>query len=262
MSGLCVAPGPKSMEGLAWLARVGAAPPETLRLVVGWTERLAFDHIRRLVDAGYVRRVAMTRGQGSLVVMTSAGAAMVGYPASRALRSVAPTTWAHATGCAWTSAWLVLRLRDLRAQAPQVDPRAMEWWGERDVAADDFWRREVRFKDHRGIGRVTHRPDLGLRLGGLPIPVEVELQRKSRARLRGILGMYDELVSESESPFAGVIYVTGTPDIAEGIRRAAQDVGLGEPGLTFRAYSDVIAQTRAAGGRRAADDQPDPGDVA
>ena len=265
MSGLCVAPGPKSLEGLAWLARVGAAPPEALRLVVGWTERLARDHIRRLGDAGYVRRVAMTRGDGSLVLITAAGAVKAGYPASRAPRSIGPTTWLHATGCAWTSAWLVMRLRDLRQQAQGVAPEAMEWWGERDVAVDNFWRREVQFKDHRGTGRVTHRPDLGVRLGGLPMPVEVELQRKSRARLRGILGMYEELATSDQARFGGVIYVTGASDIADGVKRAARDVGLGERLLTLRSYTQVVEQTRAAAATRqpaAPSARPDLGDVA
>jgi len=218
---------------------------------MGWSEMRVYDHVKRLVDAGYVRRIPMTRGNGSLVVVTPAGAAMVGYPAGCAPRSVAPTTWAHATGCAWTSAWLVLRLRALRQQAPQIASEAMEWWGERDIAHDNFWRREVRFKDHRGTGRVTHRPDLGVRLGGLPVPVEVELQRKSRARMRGILGMYEELSSGEHARFGGVIYVTGSPDIADGVRRAAGDVGLGERILTLRSYTEVVERTRAEAGSQA-----------
>jgi hypothetical protein len=266
MSGLCVGPGPRSLEGLAWLARVGASPAEPLRLVVGWTKRLALDHVSRLERAGLVTRIAMRRGHGSLVVITSRGAIEVGYPAARAPRSVEPSNWAHASGCAWTAAWLVLRLRELRETAPEVPRGAMEWWGERDIFGDDFWRREVRHKDHqRGTVRATHRPDLGVRLGGLPLPVEVELQRKSRARLRGILSMYEELATADESRFAGVIYVTGTPDIADGVRRAAGDVGLSESVLTLRSYPDVVAQTRAAAAsnhKPAPQERPDLGDAA
>lgn len=243
-------PGERSLAGAAWLARVGASPLEPLQLVMGWSERVAYDHVRRLVAAGLAQRVAMRHGTGTLIVLTSAGAREVGYPAGRALRSIAPTTWAHTSGCAWTAAWLVLRLRDLRETAPHVAPEAMEWWGERDIFGDDFWRRDIRFKDQRGIARATHRPDLGVRLGGLPLPVEVELQRKSRARLRGILGMYEQLATSTEAArFGGVIYVTGTPDVADGIRRAAQDVGLGEPLLTLRSYPEIVEQTRVAGGQ-------------
>jgi hypothetical protein len=92
VSGVCVAPGPRSPEGLAWLARVSASPHEPLALVMGWSETLAYDHVRGLVKAGYVRRVPMTRGDGSLILISSAGAAKAGYPASRATRSIGPTT--------------------------------------------------------------------------------------------------------------------------------------------------------------------------
>ena len=250
---------------MAWLARVGASPVEPLGLVMGWNRILIYDHVRRLERAGLVTRIAMRRGHGSLVVITSRGAIEVGYPATRAPRSVEPTNWAHASGCAWTAAWLVHRLRALRQEAPAVAPEAMEWWGERDVFGDDFWRREVRHKEHqRGTLRVTHRPDLGVRLGGLPVPIEVELQRKSRARLRGILGMYKELATEEPVRFGGVIYVTGTPDIADGVRRAAHDVGLTDAVLTLRSYPDVVAQTTAAAtvNQPVAPERPDQGDAA
>jgi hypothetical protein len=211
MSGQCVAPGPRSLGALAWLARVGASPLGPLGLAMGWSEMLVYDHVRRLARAGYVRRVPMTRGDGSLILITATGAAKAGYPATERPRSIAPTTWEHATACAWTSAWLELRLRGLRREATGAAAGRLEWWGERDVAVDNFWRREVRFKDHRRTGRITHRPDLGVRLGGQPIPVEVELQRKSRARRRGILGMYEELATCDPPRFGGVFYVTGRP---------------------------------------------------
>jgi hypothetical protein len=37
----------------------------------------------------------MRRGQGSLIVLTRNGALEAGYPASRAPRTVTPTTWAR-----------------------------------------------------------------------------------------------------------------------------------------------------------------------
>jgi hypothetical protein len=58
--GVCVAPGPRSLEGLAWLARLAASPQEPLGLVMGWSEMLVYDHVRRLATARYVRRVPMT----------------------------------------------------------------------------------------------------------------------------------------------------------------------------------------------------------
>jgi hypothetical protein len=241
MSGACVGPGRRSLEALGWLARVGAAPQEPLRLVMGWSEMLVYDHVRRLVRAGLVRRVAMTRGQGSLLVITPAGAMIAGYPASRAPRSLAPTSWAHASGCAWVSAWLALRLQTRWAADPQ-----MAWWSEREVAQDDFWRRDVRYGDRRGSVRVSHRPDLGVRIAGRPVAVEVELQRKVRARLHGILAMYAQLSLGVDAAYGGVIYIAGSEDVAAAVRRVAVDAGLRAPALSVRALAQVIQQTRAA----------------
>ena len=141
MSRSSAGPGRRSLEGLEWLARVGASPLEPWGLVNDWGRTVTYDHARRLAAAGMVR---MTRGDGSLVVVTAAGAARAGYPASWALRSVAPSTWAHVSACAWVSAWL--RLRGHR------------WWSERELAQDAFWRRDVRYQDRRGTARVPHRP--------------------------------------------------------------------------------------------------------
>ena len=48
MSGASVAPGPKSMRALAWIARVGATPFDALHLMMGCSRRKALDHVRRL----------------------------------------------------------------------------------------------------------------------------------------------------------------------------------------------------------------------
>jgi hypothetical protein len=250
MSGACVGPGRRSLQGLGWLARVGASPLEPLALVLGCSQRRAHDHVRRLSSAGLVTRVAMRRGDGSLIVLTGRGAVEAGYPAGRAPRSLAPTTWAHTSACAWVSAWLALRLQTRWAADPQ-----MAWWSEREVAQDDFWRRDVRYQDRRGSVRVTHRPDLGVRIAGRPVPVEVELQRKVRARLLGILSMYAQLSTGVDAAYGGVIYIAGSEDVAAAVRRVAADAGLRAPVLSVRALPQVVEQTRSAAlelaGRRA-----------
>jgi DNA-binding MarR family transcriptional regulator len=71
-------PGPQSLAALQWMSRVGAATGEPIALVMGWSIRAMHDHIARLVRAGLVRRVPMTRGQGSLIVITPEGAQLVG----------------------------------------------------------------------------------------------------------------------------------------------------------------------------------------
>jgi hypothetical protein len=227
-----VAPGQRSLDGLDWLARVGVSPLEPWGLVMGWRRTVTYDHARRLAAAGLVRTVPMIRGSGSLAVLTAAGAARVGYPANWAPRSVAPSTWAHASACAWVSAWLQLR--------------GHQWWSEREILDDAFWRRDVRFRDRRGTARVTHRPDLGLRIAGRPAAIEVELQRKTRARLIGILNMYAEHSDGDNAPLYGVLYVCDRADVADAVKRAAMDAGLHAPTLSFRALQEVVEQTRAA----------------
>ena len=232
MSRASLAPGPRSLQGLGWLARVGVTPLEPWGLVMGWRRTVTYDHARRLAAAGLVRMVRMTRGDGSLVVLTAAGAARAGYLASWTPRSVAPSTWAHASACAWVSAWLQLR--------------GHHWWSEREILEDAFWRRDVRYRDRRGTACTTHRPDLGLQIAGRPAAIEVELQRKSRARLIGILSMYAEHSDGDDAPLYGVLYVCDRADVADALRRAAIDAGLRAPGLSFRTLHDVVAQTRAA----------------
>jgi hypothetical protein len=143
-----VGPGPVSMFALAWLGRVGASPTEPLELVLGVGERVAYDHVRRLEAAGLVRRVPMRRGDGSLIVLTRRGALEAGYSTSRAPRSISPSTWAHTSACAWASAWLEVRGR--------------KWISERDIVDGGSWRFDLRYRDHRGTVRSTHRPDLGV----------------------------------------------------------------------------------------------------
>lgn len=241
MSARCVAPGHRSLEGLTWLARVGASPQEPLALVMGWNHSTAYDHVRRLVAAGFVRRLSMTRGDGSLLIVTAAGARVVGYPASWAPRSLGPSTWAHACGCAWTSAWLFLRLRTRWAAEP--DKR---WWSEREILHGAGWRHRIVYQDHRGTARVSHRPDLAVLIAGRLVPIEVEVQRRPRARLLRILRMYAELSTGTQPTYGGVIYVAANDNIAYRLHDIAVKAGLSASLLGVRALDDVHEQTRAA----------------
>jgi hypothetical protein len=212
---------------LEWLARVGASPSLPLQLVMGCSERVARDHVRRLETAGLVQRTPMRRGDGALVMVTRKGALEAGHPARHALRSLAPTGWAHASACAWVSAWLHLRGRD--------------WISEREILDDDFWRFDLRYQDHRGTARRTHRPDLGVHTLSGPVAIEVELQPKNAARLRGICAMYAQL-SEDDAPLNGVIYVCDRHDVAHLVNAGS----MGLDSLSLRTLDVVMQQTQAA----------------
>jgi hypothetical protein len=217
---------------------VGASPLEPWGLVIGWGRAVAYDHARRLAAAGLVRTVPMTRGEGSLLVITTKGAVMAGCPASRARQRVAPTTWAHHCACAWVSAWL--------------EVRGHAWWSEREIAEDEWFRYDVNYRDRRGTARVAHRPDLAVEIAPGPVAIEAELQRKVRARLVGILRMYEEHTDSEVGTLAGVIYVCDRSDVADAVRRAAADAWLQAPRLSFRTMHDVVEQTRTAAHRNKA----------
>jgi hypothetical protein len=148
-------------------------------------------------------------------------------------RSIGPSNWAHATVCAWVSAWLQLRRHS--------------WWSDREIAGDVFWQRTVRSCDHRGTARVTHRPDLAVELAAGPAAIEVEVQRKPRAPLLAILRMYADSIDDDDDPLAGLLYVCGRDDIADAVRRAARDAGLDQgPALSVRTMDEVVGQARTA----------------
>ena len=93
-------PGPASLTGLAWLARVGPAPIEAWRSAMGWSLSVAGSHARRLERAGWLARHRMTRGQGSLLVATRRGVRMSGLAvrARRRRRRRGGRTTARARG--------------------------------------------------------------------------------------------------------------------------------------------------------------------
>ena len=97
--------------------------------------------------------------------------------------------------------------------------RGRDWHSEREITDDD-WKCTLTYEDGRGLARVTHRPDLGVDMPDGPVPIEVELQRKSVRRLRAICAMYAQLCDD-DGPLDGVIYVSDRPDVATVVTRAS-----------------------------------------
>ena len=77
-----------------------------------------------------------------------------------------------------------------------------------------------------------------------PVAIEVELQPKTAARLRGICWMYAQLSEDDDAPLNGVIYVTDRADVAGLVRRNAASMGL--DALSTRTLDTVIQQTSEA----------------
>ncbi len=167
-------PGPATVEGLRWLARVGPAPIDAWGCAMGWVPGTARSHAARLTRVGWVARAAMRHGGGWLLFATRLGVHVAVVPVPPAPEP-APTWWAHLAGCAWVAAWLTARGREIL--------------GPRELLVDDSWRGEL-----NGVStprRAVHRPDLvGVVPSRRPAAIEVELARKSKARLRAILSLH------------------------------------------------------------------------
>jgi len=203
---------------------------------MGWNRSAAYSHLARLQDAGLITRVALPRGEGSLIVITDRGARQASPIVIGAPRSVAPSTWAHTVACAWVAAWLHVR--------------GFAYFTTREVALDPYYAQEITYRDGAGQTRhATHRPDLITTAADGPVALEVELQRKSFARLRGILALYGGWCSANpdHTGLRGVVYVTANQDVTDVVTRVASEYDLEQAQvLRLRTYRDVISETRAA----------------
>ena len=214
-----VKPGPSTVSGLKWLARVGPAPLGAWGVAMGWGQAAVYSHARRLRVEGWLERCSRTRGEGSLIYASRTGIRCAGVAAAAVEKRPAPVTWPHCEACAWTAAWLTARGRGL------VGPREML------VRAD--WRGEPCWHERGELRRRGHRPDLGGRLpDGQLLPIEVELTAKSSARLKAVLALHAEWIAAGKS--AAVIYVCGDDEIAERVLADGVQAGLSVDRGTIR----------------------------
>jgi hypothetical protein len=193
---------------------------------MGWGETAAKSHARRLVGEGYVARHAMTRGLGSLLVASRRGAGAIGLSGLGAPAAPAPTWWAHDCACAWTAAWLSRWGR--------------EWRGPRELLADSHLAGELEWRTRSRSRRAGHRPDLALEISSGPVAIEVELERKSSARLDAILSLYVRWASQKR--IGGVLYVCGDESLADRVGEHGEKAGLSDGALRTELLETVTAE--------------------
>lgn len=204
------------MKGLEWLARVGPAPLDPWRYAMGWSEVAARHHARRLEQEGWLDRVAMTRGHGSLFFATRRGVHVLGLPLI-ACTTPSPTWWAHDVACAWTAAWMTVRGRS--------------FIGPRELLADTGWSGQLDLR-HRVSGRpLGHRPDFIGKIDEQRIAVEVELAAKSRPRLDAILRLHRSWISAGKT--TSLVYICGNEEGRRRLQRADERVQV-VPGYRLR----------------------------
>lgn len=176
----------------------------------------ARSHARRLEREGWLERVPMLLGEGSLFFATRKGVRMLGVPLI-GCTTPAPTWWAHDVACAWTAAWLTVRGR--------------EFLGPRELLVDPGWSGRLELT-HRISGRqLGHRPDLVGLLDDGRIAVEVELAAKSKRRLDAILRLHRDWIRVTKT--SSVVYVCGDEEGRRRIERANQRVDV-IPGYRLR----------------------------
>jgi hypothetical protein len=225
-----VNPGPSTVSGLEWLAKVGPAPLGAWGIAMGWGRTAVYSHSHRLLAAGWLETCSRTHGEGSLVYASRAGLRVSGIRAAAVKQRPSPVSWAHCEACAWTATWLTARGRGM------VGPREML------VRAD--WRGELRFRERGELRRRGHRPDLGGRLpDGQVLPIEVELSEKSSARLKAVLALHSEWIAVGKS--GGVIYVCGDEEIAERVLSDGAHAGLSVDRGTMRIELVATIQRKA-----------------
>ena len=105
-------PGPATIEGLRWLARVGPAPIDAWACAMGWALPTARSHAARLSHRGWLARTSLSRGDGSLLFATRTGVQVASVPVPES-PAPAPTWWSHLAACAWVAAWLTARGRHM-----------------------------------------------------------------------------------------------------------------------------------------------------
>src|SRR4051812_22636355 len=212
-------PGWRSLEALAWLARVEVAGIEPLGLAMGLGWRVTYSHVERLAAAGLAVR-GYDAG-GSVVAITAAGRREVG--ADRGDVRVGATHGSglrHARAVSWVAALATLRGR--------------EWISDREAHGRAEWLIPVVWAAHRG----EHRPDLGIEVDGVRVAVEVELSHKSPRRLQAILAGHEVAISSGRIS-GGLIYVSDRPDVLAAVERAAQRIGMPPERFRTRPLADV-----------------------
>jgi DNA-binding MarR family transcriptional regulator len=234
-------PGRRSMQGLVWLARVGPASGVTWGRALGWAPPTMRSHLVRLERAGLLARVARLQGSGGpLVYATAAGVEAAGVDALAVRRAPASLTLAHHEACAQMAAYLTLRDREMLAP--------------RELLVDERWVGDLSWREHGEVRHRRHRPDLIATVAGdRTMAIEVELTAKSAARLRSVLGLYRQWLTEGR--IDSLLYVVGGERERRQLAREAEHAAL-ERGPRFAVQVLREVQARVAG---SGPPQPEPG---
>lgn len=191
-----------------YIGLFGAVAIEHVRWRFRVERTAAYDRVGRCVEAGLLERVALLREEPTLLRATGAGlryAGLDGYPVAR----ISPGSVRHLLRCASVGVWLA----EWCGWDRVVTEREMRC-AEREEGRPLFSAKVGENPD--GSARL-HRPDLAIRNGELPVPVEVELSAKSPKRLAEIMRGW-----RRASWVGKVIYLCEPGSAFRAVRRAAK----------------------------------------
>jgi hypothetical protein len=195
---------------------------------MGWSEVAARNHARRLEREGWLERVAMVRGEGSLFFATRKGVLVLGLPLI-GCTTPAPTWWAHDSACAWTAAWMTVRGRT--------------YLGPRELLVDTEWSGCLDLLHRISGTALGHRPDFVGLNNGNRIAIEVELAPKSKTRLDSILRMHRDWIAAGKTN--GLVYICGNEEGRRRVERANGRVNvMSGYSLRIELLDTIKAQTR------------------
>lgn len=257
-------PGPRSMDVLDWVARVGTATVPAVSAALGLSEWTTYGHVRRLVDAGLMERWPTLQHEPALLTVTKKGARELGRPWVGQERMV-PSQWRHYVATAGTAAWLATHpecrwWRHERefatTEPPAIEPRGPESW-------------TVTYTG-RKQGRVVElhrRPDLVAGLGGQLTAIEVERTAKGAQRLAAIVKAWGLALERGRVD--RVIYVVADEYVRGAVAAAREAAAREVPAVTPKSlvmvpldelpWREVPAGSLGTGG--AVDAEPRPGAV-
>jgi hypothetical protein len=259
-------PSPERRAIMQWTARMGAVTDEALADRLDVTVNSARGQLQVLQKAGWLLRKRPLAEQPALYTATRAGlrvAALQGLDPCRVSASNAN----HLIVCAWVAAalercypdHLVLGERELRRDERERGvPLASARLG---IAPDGgpllhrpdlvLWPREPEGEDGRASEDGREDGWEGVRAGGLPIPVEVELTVKAPQRLAEICRAWARCRC-----VAGVLYLA-PPEVQRALLRATEQARAGERIAVVSL--DALPRFRSPQSRSQAGADPDSG---
>jgi len=200
-----------------------------MAIALGLSRSATYSHLARLERAGLVLRLPADDAGGGVVALTPAGARAaqerdLGPAVVPSAREA--STARHARAVSWVAA--------------SADVRGWEWLGPGQLREESGWRAL------RDDG-TRHAPDLGIVRGAKRTAVEVELHKKTPARLQSILAGYRQLVSDGG--VHAVAYIVSGDQVAALVRRQAAAVRLSQV-LSVSPIASIVEGTEERGRAR------------